>query len=469
MTTPDAALLPLVYRLAWYLLTPLLLGRLYWRGRQSPGYRLHWRERFGYYRQPARAAGNPLIWLHAVSLGEMRAASPLIIDLHRQRPTLHWLITTTTPTGRAAAEAIVAKGIPATIVYAPYDTGAVTRLIEWFRPNLALLVENEVWPNWQRACRRAQVPVLLVSARMSATSFDRYWRLPWVWFGLLQPAWANLAWVAAQTDADAERISRLGASTVTVMGNLKYDLTPEPALLAMGETWRQQWGLTACERVVFAASSRNGEEAIILAAWAHYQQLRRDQTHLPRLRLIIAPRHPERFTEVADLIVKAGLTLCRRSQRPPDPLIDVWLGDSLGEMPAYYHAADLTIMGGTLGDFGGQNLIEAIACGCPPLLGPSRYHFSQAAADAIAAGAAVDLCATPSRVAYPDNPPLTASPQAGNDDLALVIAHWLAALDENAVLALKNAAAPMLHRHLGASRRMGQCVLSWLEGQGSSK
>ncbi len=364
----------LVYCLLLYLASPLVWLRLFWRSRRQPGYREHLAERWGRYPQPAPAA--PLIWVHAVSVGETRAAQPLVEGLLAAYPDHQLLLTGMTPTGRAAALQLFGAVARVRLAYLPYDyPGAVERFLRHFSPRLGVLMETEIWPNLLAAAARRQIPVLLVNARLSHRSARGYRRIA----ALVRPALQTLAAVAAQTGADASRLAGLGARHIHVCGNLKFDVAPQPELLALGQAWRQALGRRP---VWLAASTREGEEALLLdvlkalaGAW-------------PGLLLVLVPRHPQRFEAVAQQLAQEGLACQRRSQGLPGREHQVWLGDSMGEMAAYYRLADMAFIGGSLVPLGGQNLIEAAACGCPALVGPHTFNFSQATEDAIAAGAA---------------------------------------------------------------------------------
>jgi len=363
----------LAYALLWYCLTPLIWLRLAWRARKQPEYLQNLGERYGFYRQ---TPFNKLIWVHAVSVGETRAAQPLIEGLLAQWPEHRILLTGMTPTGRqTGAEVYGARfGERVLQVYLPYDyPGAVRRFFAHFNPAFGVLMETEIWPNLLAAAKTAGVPVVLANARLSARSARGYGRFD----ALVRPAFAALAGVAAQTSGDARRLGELGAPTVDVCGNLKFDVTPDPEKLLLGQRWR-----TALNGrpVWLAASTREGEEPLILAAWR--------QVAPSGALLVLVPRHPQRFDAVAALVREAGLSCVRRSDGLPQADTAVWLGDSMGEMVAYYALADLAFIGGSLLPLGGQNLIEAAACGCPVLVGPHTFNFLQATEDALAAGAA---------------------------------------------------------------------------------
>lgn len=364
-----------LYALLLRLATPLYLLRLWRRGRREPGYRDALAERLALYRGASPAPG--MVWLHAVSLGETRAAKPLVDRLRRERPGLRLLLTHGTATGRAAGQALLMPGDVQ--AWFPYDTpGSARRFLRRFSPAVGVLMETELWPAMMREARRAGVPIVLANARLSQRSARKGQRLA----ALMRPAAAGLACALAQTVDDAQRLRAAGVRDAVVCGNLKFDLTPPAKLLARGLEWRQ----TLSRPVVLAASSREGEEAELLALWREVPQ--------PRPLLVVVPRHPQRFDEVEALIRGAGFTLVRRSQWsevPPQAAseADVWLGDSLGEMPIYYASADVALLGGSFAELGGQNLIEAAACGCPVVMGPHTFNFAQAAARSLGARASV--------------------------------------------------------------------------------
>ncbi|HRD88719.1 MAG: lipid IV(A) 3-deoxy-D-manno-octulosonic acid transferase [Candidatus Accumulibacter sp.] len=362
----------LLYSLLFHLAMPLVWMRLLWRSRRQPEYLRHVGERHGFYPPPP---ARPLIWLHAVSVGETRAAEPLIDLLLQRHPEHAVLLTHMTPTGRATGRELVQRHPDRlTQAYLPYDLPAACgRFLDHYRPQIGLLMETEIWPNLIAAARQRKIPLALVNARLSPRSQCGYARLS----ALTRPAIAGLSAIAAQTAADAVRLQAVGARQAIVCGNLKFDVTPPAEKLHLGARWRQALGRRP---IWLAASTREGEEALLLDAFA-----RLPQRHL----LLLVPRHPQRFVEVAELIASRQLACCRRSGGElPDEQTRVWLGDSMGEMPAYYALADLALIGGTLLPFGGQNLIEAAACGCPALLGPHTFNFAQASTDAIACGAA---------------------------------------------------------------------------------
>ena len=364
-----------LYSLLMALLVPAVCLRLLWRARKEPLYGTAIGERFGRY-AGAPDAGAGWVWVHAVSLGETRAAASLVEALRRIDPALRLLLSHGTATGRAAGAALLRPGDLQ--VWLPWDSaGATRRFFARFRPRLGVLLETEVWPNLLYAARDAGVPMVLANARLSERSLRRGERLA----ALIRPAAQGLTLVLAQTGSDALRLGAFGGRVVEVCGNLKFDMAPAPELLALGRRWRDAVPRT----VVLAASTREGEEAELLAAWTAQPS--------PRPLLLIVPRHPQRFDEVARLVAEAGLTLARRSAWGDLPAgaalaAEVWLGDSMGELPAYYAAAQVALIGGSFEPLGGQNLIEAAACGCPVLMGPHTFNFSQAADLALEAGAA---------------------------------------------------------------------------------
>lgn len=356
-----------LYTLVLLALLPWAMLHLLWRARRQPAYLKHWGERFGCFKP--RPPG-PLIWIHAVSVGETRAAQPLIEALAQACPAHRILLTHMTPTGRATSKALFGGRV--TRAYLPYDTPwAMRRFLRHYRPDIGIVMETELWPNLIAACTERRVPLLLVNARLSDKSARRYARFP----DLTRNALRQLAGIAAIGAEDAKRLQALGAPAVEVFGNMKFDIAPPDDPI----DFRARIG----QRPVFlCASTREGEEALILDQW---RKVGAGGTAL----LAIIPRHPQRFDEVARLVEARGLKLQRRSDDAPVATdTQVWLGDSMGEMFAYYAAADIAFVGGSLLDFGCQNLIEACAVGTPVLLGPSTFNFADAAQGALGAGAA---------------------------------------------------------------------------------
>jgi 3-deoxy-D-manno-octulosonic-acid transferase len=349
-----------LYTAALRLLLPFVLARLWLRGRREPGYREGISERFGVYRgeKPEK-----LVWVHAVSVGEARAAAPLVRALAARLPDHRILVTCTTAAGRETLKQVYGDSI--LVAFLPYDfPEAVQAFLAHFSPRLGVLMETEVWPNLLAGCAARGVPVVLANARLSEKSARGYLRLR----SLAQPAFASLALVCAQSEADAARLRSVGARRVEVTGNLKFDVGPDPEQLAAGRAWRAAIG----RPMLLLASTREGEEQMLL------EELKADRNLL----VVIVPRHPQRFDDVAPM------TQARRTRQPlPLPEHRLYLGDTMGEMPFYYAACDVAVIGGSFAPLGGQNLIEALACGSPVVVGPSMFNFAEATRLALEAGA----------------------------------------------------------------------------------
>jgi 3-deoxy-D-manno-octulosonic-acid transferase len=412
-------------------LAPLFTLRWWLRGRVEPNYRVRITERFGHY---PGVASNGWLWVHAVSLGETRAASALIDALRAQHPGMRLLLTHGTATGREAGQALLHSGDQQT--WLPYDTpGAVDRFFSHFRPATGVLMETEVWPNLLLAARARGVPMVLANARLSAKSLNKGRRFA----ALLGPAIRSLSLVLAQTQDDAARLREAGASAVQVCGNLKFDLTPDARQLAQGAAWRELLN----REVVLAAITREGEEGPLLAAWTRHGA--------SGALLLIVPRHPQRFDEIAAMVQDAGLTLARRSDWSETPTpqalhAQVWLGDSMREMALYYATAHVALLGGSFAPLGGHNLIEAAACGCPLVMGPSTFNFSQAADLSLAAGASV---------------------RVSNIEAGVVEA--VALLREPARLALLSTnAVRFAVQHRGAAERMARYIAPFMDEGGQT-
>ncbi len=382
-----------LYSLLMWLAQPFMRRKLARRARQEPGYGEAIDERFGSYTQPPEAKSE-LLWLHAVSLGETRTAAILIKALREQYPALRILLTHGTATGRAEGAGLLRAGDVQ--VWQPWDSkGAVQRFFNHFKPRIGLLMETEIWPNLVAGAQARAVPLVLVNARLSEKSLQQALALA----ALAYPAYGALSAVYAQTDEDAKRFRQLGAPVAGVFGNLKFDATPDAAQQSKGKAWREAIG----RPVVMFASSREGEEGDFYAQIsAVAQQIRAFEATdliassasiMPHI--LVVPRHPQRFDEVAALAEKHGLSVSRRSSWAAGPAddkeamaADIWLGDTLGEMALYYSLADVALLGGSFAALGGQNLIEAAACGCPVIMGPHTFNFAEAAQNAQAAGAA---------------------------------------------------------------------------------
>ena len=408
---------------------PLAALYLLWRSIHQPAYRAHWGERFGWARhcRPVR----PIIWIHAVSVGETRAAAPLIDALLSRWPQHELLLTHMTPTGRATG-AEVASRWPGRVIqsYLPYDMPfAMRRFVRAFAPVVGIGMETEAWPNLLAAARTYGVPMVLVNARLSEKSLAKARRAP----RLIGEAARSFIAVLAQTEADAERIRTLGAQRVEVSGNLKFDLTPDPQQVRLGESFRRAAGTRA---VLLFASTREGEEAPLLAALA---QQHRDTDSAPLT--IVVPRHPQRFDDVARLIAAGGHEVVRRSgsadwNAPAQRSAAVMLGDSMGEMAMYYASSDIAFIGGSLMPLGGQNLIEACAVGTPVVVGLHTYNFAQATDDALLAGAAQRV-------------------QNAPDAIAAMLA---ISKDSERLARMRRAALAYANQHRGATARAIECI-----------
>ena len=423
MNSPAQRVARAAYSLLLRLLQPLYVARLRRRGRAEPLYHHAIDERLGVYEG---APSSGWVWVHAVSLGETRAAAALIDALRALRPGMRLLLTHGTATGReAGVEALREGDLQA---WLPYDTPAIAeRFLDHFSPAIGVLMETEVWPNLLLAAQARSLPMVLANARLSVKSHRQGQRLA----ALMRPAAQSLRLVLAQTEADAARLRDSGAAHVHVSGNLKFDMSPDPALVALGHVWQ----MSLPRSVLLAAVTREGEEAMLLAAWKHVPE--------PRPLLLIVPRHPQRFDEVAALITGAGFTLARRSAWGDAPSADatqaqVWLGDSMREMALYYGVARVALLGGSFAPLGGQNLIEAAACGCPVVMGPHTFNFAEAAELSVTAGAALRA-----------------------PDMAAAVHEALALLQEPKRLdACVKSAQAFAGQHRGAAQRMAREIVA---------
>ena len=381
-----------LYSLLMWCAQPLLRRKLARRAAQEPGYLEAVEERFGRYTQPVETSSE-LVWVHAVSMGETRAAAVLLKALRERHPGLRILLTHGTATGRAEGVALLQPGDVQ--VWQPWDSpGAVARFFAHFKPRLGLLMETEIWPNLVAAAKARGMPLVLVNGRLSEKSLRQALRMS----PLSIPAYAALSAVYAQTDDDARRFRQAGAVVGGVFGNIKFDASLDDAQQEKGKAWRRALALP----VMMFASSREGEEEQFLsqlkamAESEHATAADVPQETGSRFRILLVPRHPQRFNEVEALVRQHGLRVSRRSGWADDargPLgdaleADVWLGDSLGEMALYYAMSDVALLGGSFAPLGGQNLIEAAASGCPVVMGPHTFNFTEAAELAVEAGAA---------------------------------------------------------------------------------
>lgn len=402
---------------------PFLRRKLARRGQAEPGYLAHIEERFGYYTQPAAqklALDQRFVWVHAVSLGETRVAGVLIDALRKRMPDMKLLLTHGTATGRAEGQKLLRAGDVQ--VWQAWDTPAVVqRFIAHFKPRIGILMETELYPNMAATCVQQGIPLVMANARLSEKTYISASKLTW----LARPAYQSLTAVWAQSAADAHRFEALGATVQGVFGNLKFDASVDAAQLAQGRTWRAK----QARPVLMFASSREGEElqllsylqnirsnktiAVVNIGFNAIKNVVNDENYIaqtkPQVQWLIVPRHPQRFDQVAELIRAQGFQVSRRSNwssqwLKSDDAADsqitqtIWLGDSLGEMALYYGLSDLALLGGSFEPQGGQNLIEAAACGCPVVMGPSTFNFAEAAQLAVQAGAAVQVDSLPQAV-----------------------------------------------------------------------
>lgn len=362
----------LLYTLLIYLCLPLILLRLLWRGSRAPAYRRRWGERFGFVERLADA--HQVIWVHSVSVGETIAAAPMIRRLQKQYPAATLLVTTMTPTGSAQVEKIFGNSVAH--CYAPYDMpDAIARFLSRTHPAILVIMETELWPNLIHACHRRAIPIVLANARLSAKSAAGYAKVG----RLSRPMLRELTAIAAQTKEDGERFAQLGVSNtaLVVTGNIKFDLQLDSTLRQKAAALKKQWQGSSGRPVCLAASTHRGEDEIILDAYSQVLERR------PDLLLVLVPRHPERFDEVAALCREGGYRMQRRSESGVDDSsqlessVQIVLGDTMGELLSFCGASDITFVGGSLIDVGGHNLIEPAAWGVPVLSGPHLFNFTE--------------------------------------------------------------------------------------------
>ncbi len=359
-----------------YLLLPYAIVSLLWRGFRYPPYFHRWPERFGFVPRPE---GERVIWVHAVSVGEVRSAAALILELDERYPEHRILVTTMTPTGSEQVEELFGERVSHS--YVPFDfPDAVHRFLNRVRPELAIIAETEFWPNIFAALKRRGIPLFLINVRISQAALHGYLRVP----NAVRRMFANADLICPQTELDAERLRTLGAepARIHVTGNLKFDVEVPGSLLQEGAAVRSLWGRD--RPVWIAASTHAGEETQVLEA---FERLR--ETH-PKLLLALVPRHPERFQAVARLCERRGYAIALRSldygELGED--IDIVVGDTMGELQRLYAASDLAFVGGSLVPHGGQNVLEACAVSVPVIFGPHMFHFEEISALALARGAA---------------------------------------------------------------------------------
>jgi 3-deoxy-D-manno-octulosonic-acid transferase len=383
----------LLYTLLIYLCLPLILLRLLWRGGRAPAYRRRWGERFGFVERLADA--QPVIWVHSVSVGETIAAAPMIRRLQKKYPDATLLVTTMTPTGSAQVKKIFGSRVEH--CYAPYDMpDAIARFLSRTHPDLLVIMETELWPNLIHACHQRAIPAVLANARLSAKSAAGYAKVG----RLSRPMLRELTAIAAQTKADGERFIQLGVSNTAleVTGNIKFDLQLDAALREKAALLKKQWQGSSPRPVFLAASTHRGEDEIVLDAYSQMLEQR------PDLLLVLVPRHPERFDEVAALCRERDYCLQRRSETGPgdsrqlESSVQILLGDTMGELLSFCGASDFTFVGGSLVDVGGHNLIEPAAWGVPVLSGPHLFNFTEVGRLLTEAGG-LAICATATELA----------------------------------------------------------------------
>ena len=417
------------YQILWQIAPPVIRYYLRRRAQKNPAYAEHWAERFG---QPHPSPVTGAVWLHAVSVGETRAAQPLIAALRRRFPDAPLLITQMTPTGRATAQALYPD---AQCRYLPYDRRDwVAQFLREHRPLFGVVMETELWANLLNEAHRQKIPMFVANARLSEKSARGYRRID----ALIRPALQTLSGCLAQTEEDAERLRQLGAANVSVCGNSKYDIAPPEDKIELAAQWRRRLGR---RRVFVAASTREkdgtDEAHEILRAWRQHGCA--DDL------LVLVPRHPERFGAAAAYAQSLGLTVQKRSSgEAVAPGTQVWVGDSMGEMFAYYALADAVFVGGSLVDTGCQNIIEPMSCGKPVLFGPSVYNFQAACTGALAFGAARQI--------------------ASADELVQTVYRWWQNPEEAAALAQR--AVQFVAQHKGASERMAQRIEDGVKRKG---
>jgi 3-deoxy-D-manno-octulosonic-acid transferase len=380
-----------LYQFIWYLALPLALGRLLWKGRLQQGYRKHINERLGL--SWSISGVTPRIWVHAVSVGETRAAEPLIDALIRSGEKI--LLTHMTPTGRDTGRQLFADHIASGQLvqsYLPYDIHwAVDSFYRYFSIKVGLIMETEVWPSLILSARQKSLPIILVNARLSERSAHRLTRFS----NFARFVYQSFTKILAQTNLDAKRYSSLGLSNVIVAGNLKFDVMPHPEQIEHALALKKQ--LTQQVQIVCAASTRDGEEPLIIEAWQKFLKSKENTNVANHFCLLIVPRHPQRFDEVFTQLQSSFTKVTRRSSMNDQMFTDaanqggVMLGDSMGEMSFYYALSDIVIMGGSLLPLGGQNFIEACALGRPIILGEHTFNFQQASADVIDSRAAIRI------------------------------------------------------------------------------
>ncbi len=358
----------IIYSFVLYLLTPYAVVRLFWRSRRLTAYRFRIRERFAHFQFKLQ---KPSIWVHAVSVGEVIVAVPLIKRLKQVHPECAIIVTTTTPTGSEQVKTHFKDFSTEDIfhIYAPYDLPhVVKRFLNRVKPRIAIMMETELWPNILYQCHKKHIPVFIANARLSARSAKNYGRLP----HLMRSMLANITTVIAQNKNDAKRYINLGLdkNKVIISGSMKFDLQLPASVFETSELLRQQWGID--RPVWICASTHEGEEELILSAFATIKKT------IPNILLVLVPRHPDRFEKVTQLVQKKGYqTIQRSDNKPCQATTDVFIGNTMGELTLFYAASDVAFVGGSLVETGGHNLLEPAALGIPIVTGPYMFNFNE--------------------------------------------------------------------------------------------
>lgn len=376
----------LIYSVIFYLLTPLILARLLYRAVKAPAYRLRWAERFGFV---PLSGGKPVIWLHAVSVGETLAAVPLVKALQEKYPNHRLTLTCMTPTGSERIKA--AFGDSVDHCYAPYDMpDSVVRFLNRVKPKILIIMETELWPNTIAACHKRNIPVLLANARLSEKSAAAYRRIA----PLVRPMLAGLTTVAAQHKDDGARFTDLGLAetALSITGNIKFDLSLDNITRGKAQALLTEWRGVSERPILLAASTHRGEDEIILQAFKKIK----DRINNPLL--VLVPRHPERFNQVAELCGATGFSVAKRSSGDSPGNADILLGDTMGELMCFFGACDIAFVGGSLVPTGGHNMIEPAAWGVPVLSGPHLFNFSEAS-QLLLNGGAMQICQSADQMA----------------------------------------------------------------------
>jgi len=351
----------LFYRLLGYLLIPIIIGRLLFRGFKARDYWRRWSERFGFFKP---LSSHKRIWIHAVSFGEIQASVPLIKALQLKYPSFDFLITTMTPTGAQRSKELFGETI--THLYLPYDLWhAVFLFLNKTKPTIGIIIETELWFNLFHACKKRHIPLFLINARLSEKSFQKYQKfIP----NLIKQTLQCLTHIAAQTIDDAKRLQQLGANNITITGNLKFDVEIDKYIFEKAEELKRNF---ENRKIWIAASTHEGEETILLNV---HQQIQRK---IPNVLLILVPRHPERFNSIFQMCEQREFKTSRRSLSQKISIkTDIYLGDTMGELLMLYAVADVAFVGGSLICRGGHNLIEPAAVGKPILTGQFMFNFS---------------------------------------------------------------------------------------------